>query len=103
MKPREFFKRWGEGIQMITPLQLTFQQLIGQTIVLFGIVIGLYVTFVNKQWWIFVILIGSLIVAGTSMIGVIQKYKILKMYSMPIQKEEMKTTKKEERKDGYIG
>ena len=83
MNISEFFHRWGEGIQKITPLQLTFQQLIGQIIVLIGIIVGLFVTFSYKQWWLFVILVGSLIVAGTSLIGVWQKYRILRVFLQP--------------------
>ena len=87
MTPREFFHRWGEGIQKITPLQLTFQQLIGQIIVLVGIIVGLFVTFSYKQWWLFIILIGSLIVAGTSLIGTWQKYRILRVFLQPAAQE----------------
>ena len=83
----EFFHRWNEGIQKITPLQMTFQQLIGQVIVLIGIIVGLVVTFYYKQWWIFVILIGSFIVAGTSLIGVWQKYRILRVFMQPAAQE----------------
>lgn len=96
MTPKEFFSRWKEGIDKITPLQMTFQQLIGQTIILVGICIGLYATFVNKQWWIFVILVGSLIVSVTGMFGMLQKYSILKMYSMPVQEEEKNDKKDKE-------
>ena len=85
MNLKEFFYKWSEGIQKITPLQLTFQQIIGQIIILCGIVVGLITSFIYKQWWIFTILIGSIIVTGTSFIGVLQKYSILKKFLLPIQ------------------
>jgi len=91
MSPKQFFKRWGEGIQKITPIQLTFQQLIGQVIVLVGIIIGLVISFRYKQWWLFIILCGSLLVAGSTFIGSLQKYKVLKQFmAVPVQETKKK-------------
>ena len=73
-----FFKRWGEGIKKVTPMQTIKVNLTGMLIILAGIVLGLVTTFYYKQWWIFVILVGSLIVQGLSFIGSIQKYLTFK-------------------------
>ena len=89
MTPKEFFKRWGEGIRQVTQLQLTFQQLIGQVIVLVGIIVGIITSLMFKQWWLLIILVGSFIVAGTSLIGIYQKYFVLKKFQLPIQEEDI--------------
>jgi ABC-type multidrug transport system permease subunit len=78
MKPDEFFKRWGEGIQKITPFQQIKVSVIGSVLVLIGIIIGVVTMIISKTWWLLVILCGSLFVSGVSFIGTIQRYKALK-------------------------
>jgi hypothetical protein len=75
---KQYRARWKEGIQAITPLQQTKTNLIGQWIVLIGIVIGLIATFRLKLWWLCIILIGSSIISITSLLGFYQKYFILR-------------------------
>ena len=74
MKPQEFFRRWGEGIKSITPMQSIKITLIGNFIIFIGIILGLITVYYYKQWWLFVILIGTLIVQGIGFLGTIQKY-----------------------------
>jgi len=78
MKPKEFFKKWGEGIQKITPFQQLKISLIGTTLVFIGIIIGIITMIINKTWWLLIILCGSFIIISTSFLGAIQKYKALK-------------------------
>ena len=74
---KEFFQRWKQGIQDITLLQQIKINFIGYVFILVGILIGLYSTY-SKTWWLFIILIGSLILTITSFVGNLQKYFILK-------------------------
>lgn len=75
--PKEFATRFGEGVQQVSPIQQSKVTLLGQSIILMGILIGLFVTF-NQTWWLFIILIGSFIVSGTATLGAWQKFKIMK-------------------------
>jgi len=74
---KEFFKKWGEGIQKITPLQQVKIQRNSTWLVILGVVIGLYSTFVTKVWWLFIILVGSFFLTIVNYIGIVQRLKIL--------------------------
>ena len=78
MTPKEFMVRWAEGIRKITPMQTIRVTLIGSSIILVGIILGIVVTAFYKQWWLLIILVGSLIVQGLSFIGTVQKYLAFK-------------------------
>lgn len=75
---KEFFKRWKSGIEGITPLQQAKTSLMGNWIVLSGIVSGMVVNALvrmqDQWWWIEIILGGSLILVVIQMIGGFQKY-----------------------------
>ena len=75
---KEFFKKWGEGIQKITPLQQVKIQRNSTWLVILGVVIGLYSTFATKVWWLFIILVGSFFLTIVNYIGIVQRLKILK-------------------------
>ena len=75
---KEFFERWKEGIQKITPLQQTKISLQGVLLVLVGVIIGLISTFMTAVWWLFIVLIGSLFLTSVNLIGTLQRYFALK-------------------------
>ena len=93
MNTKEFFKRWGEGIQKITPFQQIKVSLIGSIFVLVGIIIGVITTAITKTWWLLIILFGSLFLSGMSFIGTLQKYFALKKIDELI-KEQTETLEK---------
>ena len=78
LKFKEFMKRWREGIEGITPLQQAKTALLGNWIVVSGILSGIIINALvrmKNQWiWVEVILIGSLILVVIQMIGGFQKY-----------------------------
>ena len=71
---KPFFERWKEGIQKVTPLQQVKASMPGYFLVLLGICLGIYFSVRAHQWWLMTILIGSLIVSGTQILGVLQRY-----------------------------
>ena len=75
---KEYFKRWGEGIEGITPAQKLNSQLSGTTISMVGIILGLCVSFLNlKQlWWVSIILAGAFINTYIQWIGFRQQKRI---------------------------
>lgn len=79
---RDFFKSWGKGIEGITNLQQVKTQMLGTWIIISGMLGGIIINFLVRLkdvwWWLEVILFGSLIVTSISMIGLYQRYKILK-------------------------
>jgi uncharacterized membrane protein len=95
---KEFFKNWGKGIEGLTNLQQVKTQMLGTWIVITGVSSGIIInvlTRIKNQWeWITVVLAGSLIITLTSMVGLYQRYKILKRVEdtmKEIQNESMET------------
>ena len=72
------FERFKAGVEAITPLQHAKISLIGQIIVIAGILIGLWASFISGLVWLFTILIGSLIVSVMGTLAQIQKYIVFK-------------------------
>jgi len=71
---KEFFQRWKQGIQAVTPLQQTFISLIGNILVLIGVIVGLITTFLLGVWWLFIVLLGSLFLSSMGLLANLQKY-----------------------------
>ncbi len=72
---KEFFRKWKEGIDGITPIQKTKTQILGTRISLFGVLMGLVIsTIAYKQlWWVAIILLGALINMGVQYLGLTQQ------------------------------
>lgn len=92
MKVKEFFKRWKGGIEAITPIQQSKISLMGNVLVLVGVITGLITTSLLRVWWLFIILLGSLLLTSMGFLGTIQKYFALKkinemMKDVMIEKE----------------
>ncbi len=72
---KEYMKRWKSGIEAITPLQQTKTSLRGQLLVLIGVLWGLYIVWQLPDFkWMFLILIGSLVLTVVGYISLWQKY-----------------------------
>lgn len=105
LKFKEFFKLWKRGINGITQIQTTKSQLMGNIIVLVGIISGIIInclTRLENQWiWIVIILTGSLILTLMSQVGFLQKYWIQKQVKEVRDKLEKDIdTSQKEVKDG---
>lgn len=78
VKTKDFFQRWKDGIEGISPLQQSKTSLMGSWIVLSGVLGGMIINAlvrISSQWiWIEVILLGSLVLVVMQMIGGFQKY-----------------------------
>lgn len=88
MKTKEFFKRWKQGIQAVTPYQQSKINLIGNILIVIGVVFGLVTTFLLKVWWLFIILLGSLFLTSMGFLGNLQKYYVLKKINQQMKGEE---------------
>jgi hypothetical protein len=79
---KKFFKKWGEGIEGVTPLQQTRMMLIANLIILSGLIFGIFANTLTRLkgfwWWIDIILFGSVIISVVQLIGIYQKYVKLK-------------------------
>lgn len=78
LTPKEFMARFKEGVTKITPLQNTKVTLVGQGIVLAGIILGIIINLVYSLWWLLIILGGSLLITTMSTLATYQKYILLK-------------------------
>jgi hypothetical protein len=89
---KEFFGLWKKGIEGITPIQIAKSQVLGNIIVLVGIVSGIIInclTRIKGQWvWIVIILAGSLIITSMSQVSYLQKFWRLKRIDLEIKKLE---------------
>lgn len=74
---KEFFSRWKQGIQNVTPLQQTRINLIGNVLVMIGVIIGIVYSAQNHFTWLIIVLIGSFLVTTMSFLGTFQRYLIL--------------------------
>ena len=93
VKTKEFFSRWKDGVNGITPIQQSKSQLMGNWIVLIGITSGIIVNCLirlkDTWWWLTIILLGSLILSIIQQINFYQQYTIKKKVA-----ETMKNLKK---------
>lgn len=75
---KEFFASWGKGIEGITPLAQIRTTLWSFPLVVGGQITGLVIMIFTKQWWLVVLLAGSIPITLMGVVGVYQKYRILK-------------------------
>jgi len=94
---KTFFKKWGEGIQKITPLQQSKINLIGNILVIIGVLIGLYATWISKTRWLFVILCGSFLLTSMGLLANYQKYVALKKIEQDLNVAEVKDENSKEK------
>lgn len=89
---KQFLKEWGKGIDGITPIQITFSQLLGNYIVLAGIISGIIVNALvrmeNVWWWVEIILVGSLLLTLLAFLGTLQKYRRIKLINKQMKELE---------------
>jgi len=74
----EFFKRWKEGINKVTPFEMAKISMVGIILVLIGSVYGWIVSLIFEMYWLLIILTGSVFLSVVSLIGGLQKYWTLK-------------------------
>ena len=73
----EFMNKWRQGIAKVSPLAQARSTLTGMIIIFLGTIIGIITSIIYSQWWLLVIMIGSVIVTGTSLLGAYQKVIML--------------------------
>jgi hypothetical protein len=71
---RQFLGRWGKGIEGITPLQQTKTSLLGFPLIYGGTITGIIIMILRKEWWLLLILVGSLPILTMSLVSTLQKY-----------------------------
>ncbi len=72
---KEFMKRWKEGVEGITPLQQTKTTLWSYPLVLGGVLTGIVIMIFREEWWLVLILIGSLPMTLIGLLSTWQKFK----------------------------
>ena len=75
---KEFFRRIAESSSRMTPTQQDKSKLTGETFILLGIILGIYMTFKSKTWWLVLILFGSLIVTSVTFLSSINQFQLHK-------------------------
>lgn len=79
---KEFFKRWRQGIEGITPLAQTNIQIRSTWIMVLGIFLGIVISLFgfSKLWWVFIILVGAMGNVLIQLVSLKQKQKIIKRF-----------------------
>lgn len=72
---KQFLKSWKEGVEGITPIQQTRTTLWSYPLVLGGIITGIIIMIIRREWWLVAILGGSLPMTLMGLLSVWQKYK----------------------------
>lgn len=75
---KEFVQRWKEGIERVTPLQQTQNQINGFILVLVGELWGIYYSILAWNLWLSTMLIGGFMITKAQLTGTYQKKLILK-------------------------
>lgn len=87
---KEFKNRWKEGMMKVSMIQQLKVQLIGYSPIFFGIIWGMIISFRLKQYWLFSILIGSLIISFFQFYSTMQKYLALRKFEKEFENETAK-------------
>lgn len=75
---KQFLKRWKAGVEGITPIQQTKTTLWSYPLVVGGEVTGIIIMIVRQEWWLLLILLGSLPITLMAVVSTWQKYKAQK-------------------------
>jgi len=76
---KQFMKRWKTGVEGTTPLQQTTISLWGFPFIFGGIFTGLVIMTLRKEYWLILILAGSLPITSMQLLSLWQKYKRQKL------------------------
>jgi len=87
---KEFMKRWGEGIEGLTPAEKLNSQLVGTRIILIGIALGLFVSLYGyrNMWWVAIILTGAFINTWVQYISLRQQKRIFEKIEKQLNETE---------------
>lgn len=86
---KEAYKRFKKGAEEVTPLQQTQVNQIGYITIFIGVIWGIIYSIILKQWWLSIILTGSLVISSTSFLANWQKKTILKRIEKSMKQMEI--------------
>jgi len=91
---KEFMKKWKQGMEGITPVQQLSSNNLGYYLVFLGEIVGIITSIWMRQWWLLIILIGSLIITAVAYIGNWQQLQVMKkqeeiMKSLDLEAKQM--------------
>lgn len=98
MKPREFFKRWGEGIKNLSPRQQLQSRLVGTIGTVVGLLLAWVVMLTKGMWYFSIIMFFAIFLQVISLIGTRQQY--VAMVEMEKQMESVSGMVQENKQEG---
>jgi len=90
---KQFWKKFWQGVDGITPLQQVKTTLMSFIPVFAGLIWGIVVTLMMGTYWLSLILVGSLPITAIQFISNLQKYKRLKTINEQMRELNKKTKK----------
>jgi hypothetical protein len=80
---KEFLVKFKKGVEGITPLQQVKSQMNGTYLMIVGLLCGIVVLAfrIKTMWWVEIILVAGLFNTYISLIGLIQKRKVLEQFN----------------------
>ena len=78
----EFFKRWKQGMDGINQYQALKVQILGNTIIIIGLLSGIVISIIGIKnlWWLLLILVGGLFNQSVTLLTTYANYKRLKPF-----------------------
>lgn len=77
MNPKEFYRRWKEGMKKLTPAQILHSKLVGNWGQLIGMILAFVVLMWKGYWYFAVFMIFALFLQVVTLIDVSQQYRNL--------------------------
>ena len=74
---KEFMKKWKEGMEGITPVQQLKSNALGYYLVFLGEIVGVITAIWMKQWWLLIIMFGSIVLSVVAYIGNWQELQLM--------------------------
>ena len=71
---KEFIGRWKKGVEGITPKQQSLTSLWGFPLIFGGIFTGIIINIIHRQYWLILLLVGSLPITIMQVVSLWQKY-----------------------------
>lgn len=96
---KQFISRWKEGMQNVTPIQQIKAQLPSYALILIGVALGLFFSYKSRTWWLFIILLGTLMINSVSLLNLWNRYTMLKKINDEIKESQIQDNNQKEVKD----
>ena len=87
MKIKNFFRKWGDGIETLPPRKILQSQMIADIGIIIGTIFATFFLIRNGFWYFFIVMSFMILLQGASFIN---HYKQYKAFDMEVDKKLLK-------------